>query len=106
MEHLSEKRIEGCAEDQTPPLRARVVIVGSVGGAVEQLTYAVPRSMAASVAPGHRVLVPLRSRRMTAIVLEVGANLDAGGVDPKPLIELLETRPLFDHAHLALMDFL
>src|SRR6266851_9970919 len=106
MEHLTDNRIEDRAQDGAGPLRARVVIVGSVGGAVEQLTYAVPPVMAAKVAPGHRVLVPLRSRRMTAIVLEVGENLDAGGVRPKPLIELLETRPLFDRAHLDLMDFL
>ena len=106
MEHLIENRVEDRAPDGAQTLRARVVIVGSVGGAVELLTYAIPAAMTAKVAPGHRVLVPLRSRRMTAIVIEVGENLDAGGVDPKPLIELLETRPLFDRAHLALMDFL
>ncbi|HJU28205.1 MAG TPA: hypothetical protein VJ718_03485, partial [Candidatus Binataceae bacterium] len=86
-------------------MRARVVIVGSAG-AVERLTYAVPPALADRVAPGHRVLVPLRSRRVTAMVTEVGEDLDAGGVEPKPIIELLEPRPLFDRAHLELIDFL
>ena len=92
--------------DHREPLRARVVIVGSVGNEVEQLTYAVPPAMTANIQPGHRVLVPMRSRRVTGIVLEVGPDLDTGGVTPKPILEMLEARPLFDRAHLQLMDFL
>ncbi|HKV55155.1 MAG TPA: primosomal protein N' [Candidatus Binataceae bacterium] len=83
---------------------AQVVIVGA--GAVERLTYAVPASMSGKVARGHRVLVPLRSRRVTAIVTEVGEHLDAGGATPKPLLELLEPRPLFDRAHIELIEFM
>lgn len=86
-------------------MMARVVIVGAVG-AVERLTYAVPFEMADRLSPGHRVLVPLRSRRVTAIVTEVGDDLDSGGVAPRAIIELLEQRPLFDPPHLKLIEFL
>jgi primosomal protein N' (replication factor Y) len=84
---------------------ARVVIVGAVS-ALERLTYAVPAPLVGHLMPGHRVLVPLRSRRVTAIVTEVGDDLDSGGAVPKPIIELLESRPLFDPAHLKLIEFL
>jgi primosomal protein N' (replication factor Y) len=86
-------------------MRARVVIVGTAG-AVERLTYAIPPALASRVLPGHRVLVTIRSRRVTAMVTEVGEDLDAGGAEPKPILELLEPRPLFDRAHLELIEFL
>ncbi len=86
-------------------MRARVVIVGVAGG-VEQLTYAIPPALAGRVACGHRVLVPLRSRRMTGLVTEVGANLESGGAEPREIIELLEAAPLFDRAHIRLIEFL
>jgi len=86
-------------------MMARVVIVGAVG-ALERLTYAVPEPIAQQLAPGHRVLVPLRARRVTAIVTEVGEKLDSGDAAPKAIIELLEARPLFDPAHLQLIEFL
>ncbi len=86
-------------------MRARVVIVGAAG-ALDRLTYAVPSPIAEQLVPGHRVLVPLRSRRVTAIVTEVGDNLDSGGAIPKAIIELLDPRPLFDPAHLRLIEFL
>lgn len=86
-------------------MMARVVIVGVAGG-LERLTYAVPQLMADRLVSGHRVLVPLRSRRVTAIVTEVGDHLDTDGVVPKSIIELLEPRPLFDSAHLQLIEFL
>jgi len=86
-------------------MMARVVIVGVVG-ALERLTYAVPAALTKQLAPGHRVLVPLRSRRVTAIVTEVGDSLDSGGVVPRAIIELLEPRPLFDSTHLQLIEFL
>jgi primosomal protein N' (replication factor Y) (superfamily II helicase) len=89
----------------TASLRARVVIAGAAG-AVDQLTYAVPPELAGTLLAGHRVLVPMRSRRVTGIVLEVGENLDAGGVTPRAVLELLEARPLFDRAHLELINFL
>jgi primosomal protein N' (replication factor Y) (superfamily II helicase) len=86
-------------------MMARVVIVGSVG-ALERLTYSVPADLVEQLAVGHRVLVPLRSRRVTAIVTEIGENLDTGGAVPKAVSELLEPRPLFDRPHLQLIDFL
>ena len=43
---------------------------------------------------------------VTGIVLEVGAGLDAGGAAPRPILELLEARPLFDGPHLDLIEFL
>jgi primosomal protein N' (replication factor Y) (superfamily II helicase) len=86
-------------------MMARVVIVGAVG-ALERLTYSVPEPIAGQLAPGHRVLVPLRSRRVTAIVTQIGENLDTGGAVPKAILELLEPRPLFDPAHMQLIEFL
>jgi len=89
----------------TMAMRARVVIVGAAGG-VEQLTYAIPPALAGRVACGHRVLVPLRSRRMTGLVTEIGADLESGGAEPREIIELLEAEPLFDRAHIRLIEFL
>jgi primosomal protein N' (replication factor Y) len=86
-------------------MRARVVIVGPAGP-VDQLTYAIPPALIGRIAPGHRVLVPMRSRRVTGLVLEVGENLDARGANTKPILEVLEARPLFDRAHLELIEFL
>jgi primosomal protein N' (replication factor Y) len=86
-------------------MMARVAVIGAVRG-FDRLTYEVPPSLAAQLRPGHRVLVPLRARRVTAIVTEVGENLDSGGDCPQPIIELLESRPLFDLPHLQLIEFL
>ncbi len=87
---------------------AKVVVVGAVGR-VDLLTYAVPDEFRELIAPGHRVLVPLRSRKVTSVVLEVGdgepATRDDHG-DLKPILELLEPKPLFDAAHLRLFEFL
>jgi primosomal protein N' (replication factor Y) (superfamily II helicase) len=84
---------------------ARVAIVGSAGS-VDHLTYAVPPHLLGQLVPGHRVLVPIRSRRLTAIVTETGCNLDGGGAAPRPILELLEPQPLFDRPHLQLIEFL
>jgi primosomal protein N' (replication factor Y) len=83
----------------------RVVIAGAPAG-VEPLTYAIPPTLSGRVAPGQRVLVPMRSRRVTGLVIETGTQLDAGGATLRPVLELLEARPLFDRAHLELIDFL
>ena len=40
------------------------------------------------------------------MVIEVGDDLDSGGAEPKPILELLEPRPLFDRPHLELIQFL
>ena len=86
-------------------MRARVVIIGTAG-AVEQLTYAVPPGLEGRVQCGHRVLVPMRSRRLTGLVTAIGDDLDSGGVEPRAILELLEARPLFDRAHIELIEFL
>jgi primosomal protein N' (replication factor Y) len=94
------------ARSESPnQLRARVIVVGAAEGA-SQLTYAVPDNLSEAIQPGHRVLVPIRSRRVTAIVSAVARDLDSGGFEPKPIIELLEVRPLFDSAHLKLIEFM
>jgi primosomal protein N' (replication factor Y) (superfamily II helicase) len=85
-------------------MRARVVIVGAAG-AVSQLTYAIPPALEGRVQCGHRVLVPMRSRRLTGLVIEVGETLDSGGAEPRAILEVLEARPLFDRAHLQLLEF-
>src|ERR1700681_4839175 len=86
-------------------MRARVVIVGAAG-AVEQLTYAVPTALEGRIQCGHRVLVPMRSRRLTGLVTALGDDLDSGGAEPRAILELLEARPLFDRAHIELIEFL
>jgi primosomal protein N' (replication factor Y) len=53
---------------------------------------------------GHRVLIPLRSRRVTGIVLEITREPAAGPL--KPILEILEPRPLYDVPHLKLLEFL
>src|SRR6202040_3119021 len=86
-------------------MRVKVVIVGAAG-AVEQLIYAVPTALEGRVQCGHRVLVPMRSRRLTGLVTAVGDDLDSGGAEPRAILELLEARPLFDRAHIELIEFL
>jgi primosomal protein N' len=84
-------------------MQAKVVIVGASRG-VDQLSYEVPAAMAESLRVGHRVLVPLRSRRVTGVVLEVSPEPASELL--KPILEILEPRPLFDEAHLKLLEFL
>jgi len=86
-------------------MRAKVVVIGSAGD-VAALTYSVPARYEAALKPGHRVIVPIRSRMMTGIVIETGEDLDAGGKEPRELGELADETPLFDDAHLKLLDFL
>jgi primosomal protein N' (replication factor Y) len=96
---------DSAKELQTEAALARVVIVGAAGVA-DKLTYAIPSSLKGQIQPGHRVLVPLRARRLTGIVLETGENFDSGGAVPLPIAQVLEARPLFDRAHLDLIEFL
>src|SRR5215475_6136404 len=84
-------------------MQAKVVIVGATRG-VDQLSYDVPAAMTDIIRVGHRVLVPLQSRRITGVVLEIS---DQPSTQPlKPILEIMEPRPLFDSAHLKLLDFL
>ena len=88
------------------PTVADVIVLGTPKD-VAQLTSAVPPAMANRLLPGHRVLVPLRSRKLTAIVVRVRERSSQS--DPavlKPLLEILESRPLLDQAHLKLLEFM
>src|ERR1700686_2333007 len=84
-------------------MQANIVIVGATRG-FETLTYSIPSALDGCVQPGHRGVAPLRSRRVTGVVTEIGEKLSTG--DLKPILEVLEPRPLFDRAHLQLMEFL
>ena len=86
-------------------MQAKVVVLGSAGD-VAPLTYSIDPALAATVQPGHRVIVPLGSRRMTGVVVETGATLDSAGKALKPIVELLDPQPLFDRPHLELLNFL
>jgi primosomal protein N' (replication factor Y) len=85
---------------------AEVIVLGTPKG-VAQLSYEIPAAMAELLLPGHRVLVPLRSRKLTAMVVEIREQLpvpEPAGL--KPLLEILESRPLLDNAHLKLLEFM
>ena len=84
-------------------MQANIVIVGATRG-FETLTYSIPPALDGLVEPGHRVLAPLRSRKVTGLVTEVGEGLST--TELKPILEVLEPQPLFDRAHLQLMEFL
>ena len=84
-------------------MQANIVIVGAARG-FEQLTYSIPPELDGRVHEGHLVLAPLRSRRLTGVVTKIGDTLSSEPL--KPILELLEPRPLFDRAHLELMEFL
>ncbi len=71
-----------------------------------QLTYDVPAPLAGVVQVGHRVLVPLRGRKMTAVVVGLGEQLAPDGSALKPMLEVLELRPILDRAHRELLEFL
>ncbi|MGB9382781.1 MAG: hypothetical protein WCB16_19315, partial [Candidatus Binatus sp.] len=88
---------------ETVEMQANIVIVGATRG-FETLTYSIPPALDGLVQPGHRVLAPLRSRKVTGVVTAVGERLSTGEL--KPILEVLEPRPLFDRAHLQLMEFL
>ncbi len=84
-------------------MQANVVLVGPAHG-FDALTYSIPSALEGRVAPGHRVLAPLRSRKVTGVVTEIGETLSETAL--KPILEVMEERPLFDRAHLELMKFL
>jgi primosomal protein N' (replication factor Y) len=82
-----------------------MVVIGAVQG-IEELTYSVPPELEGHVRPGHRVLAPLRSRKVTGLVLETAPSFPGANGHLKPILEVLEPRPLFDRAHLQMMEFL
>ncbi|HLH76525.1 MAG TPA: primosomal protein N' [Candidatus Binataceae bacterium] len=71
---------------------------------LNQLTYLVPPALANELRPGHRVLVPMRGRRLTAIVVRLAVGEPQAEI--KPILELLEPQPTFDAAHLKLLEFM
>ncbi len=87
------------------PQMADVVVLGTPRQ-IAQLSYAIPPPMAGLVVAGHRVLVPLRSRKATAIVTRVRERSHEDCTELKALLEVLESRPLFDQAHLKLLEFM
>jgi len=64
------------------------------------LTYAVPEDLAAGVQLGARVLVPLRGRRVTGVV--VGLRDHAEAPEIRPILAVLEGEPAFDESLLEL----
>src|ERR1700691_3442735 len=84
-------------------MQANIVVCGARRG-FETLTYSIPDALDGLIQPGHRVLAPLRSRKVTGVVTEVGERLSTNEL--KPILEVLEPRPLLDRAHLQLMEFL
>jgi len=86
-------------------MQASVIVLSAPKG-IAQLTYEVPPSLTDVVQEGHRVLVPLRGRKMTAVVVELGQHLGAQGGALKPILEALEPQPLLDRAHRELLAFL
>ncbi|HEY8174244.1 MAG TPA: primosomal protein N', partial [Gemmatimonadaceae bacterium] len=65
----------------------------------QPLTYAVPDDLAARVAIGSRVVVPVRGRKAMGFVVGDGAQRD--GVTPKPLIDAPDNKPVLDASLLA-----
>ena len=85
---------------------ADVIVLGTPKG-FAQLRYEIPPALANQVLPGHRVLVPLRSRKLTAMVVRIrDRRRRARPAGLKPLLEILEARPLLDDAHLKLLEFM
>lgn len=64
------------------------------------LDYRVPEAFQASVAAGSRVKVPVRTRLLTATVIEVLAESDVRGV--RDVVELIDAKPMIRPALLEL----
>src|SRR3990172_5606857 len=86
-------------------MQANVIVLSAPKG-MAQLTYDVPGPLAGIVQVGHRVLVPLRGRKMTAVVVGLGDQLVPDGSALKPMLEVLERQPILDRAHRELLEFL
>jgi len=70
----------------------------------EPLLYSVPEPLQEQVAPGMRVLIPLRKRLVTGIVLALGAKESIK--QTKPIVDALDDRPLLDHQLLKLAQWI
>jgi len=62
-------------------MQANIVIVGATRG-FETLTYSIPPTLDGLIQPGHRVLAPLRARKVTGVVTEVGERLSSSELSP------------------------
>jgi primosomal protein N' (replication factor Y) len=88
----------------TPQAKLAQVLVLAPSKALELLSYTVPDSLAAALRPGQRVVVPLRSRRVTGLVMGFEENGDRN-LSLKPIAELLDPGPVLDAAHIELLRF-
>src|SRR5688572_12958926 len=82
-----------------PQTAARVLLDGA---ADLEFDYAVPLNMEAALAPGSRVLAPLRKRTVTGTVLGVHPAEQAEVSHLRPLAKLYDERPLITPKLMAL----
>ena len=87
-------------EDPAPPATAARVLLD--GAADLEFDYAVPPNMEAALAPGSRVLAPLRQRTVTGTVLGVHPVEKAEVSHLRPLAKLYDERPLITPKLMAL----
>jgi len=66
----------------------------------EALLYSIPESLEGQITPGLRVLIPLRKRTVTGIVLALSS--DNSITETKPIIAALDDQPILDHQLLKL----
>lgn len=69
----------------------------------EPLVYSVPESLADRLAPGSRVLVPLKRRILTGVVLDLLAEHSLSAT--RPIIDLLDDEPVLDQPLLKLAEW-
>ena len=69
----------------------------------EPLVYSVPESLADRLAPGSRVLVPLKRRILTGVVLDLLAEHSLSAT--RPIIDLLDDQPVLDQPLLKLAEW-
>jgi len=79
---------------------ARVIVPAPLK---EPLVYSVPESLADRLAPGSRVLVPLKRRILTGVVLDLLAEHSLSAT--KPIIDLLDDQPVLDQPLLKLAEW-
>ncbi len=82
---------------------ARVVIVPAAGDTAA-LDYKIGDDLVATIQPGSRVVVPLGSRRVTGVVVEIVATSDFPRL--KTVVACLDQKPLFDASMLRLCNWI
>ena len=70
----------------------------------ETLLYSIPESLEGQITPGLRVLIPLRKRTVTGIVLALSS--DHSITETKPIIAALDDQPILDHQLLKLAQWI